>query len=95
MTSHSDDTGDLMIAQQSRPRPDGPVGARLIGEAGHYDIKMRIYVRSPSGKELPSQREVENRISDLLLDQPRLDEEGVDWDVSATSILPEETGGEP
>ena len=88
MTSHSDD--DLLTASRSRGRPDGAVSARLIGEAGHYDVHMRIYVRAPRGKDLPSRREVENRISDLLLDQPRLDEEGVDWDVSATSCLPEE-----
>jgi hypothetical protein len=74
----------------ARGRPDGAVSARLIGETGHYDVHMRIYVRSPQGKELPSRREVENRISDLLLDQPRLDEEGIDWDVSATSCLPDD-----
>jgi hypothetical protein len=75
---------------RATPRPDGAVSARLIGEAGHHDVHMRIYVRSPMGKDLPTQREVENKISDLLLAQPRLDEEGVDWDVSATSCLPEE-----
>lgn len=93
MTSHSDD--DLLTASQARGRPDGVVNAKLVGEAGHYDVHMRIYVRAPMGKEMPSRREVENRISDLLLDQPRLDEEGVDWDVSATSLLPEDIGGEP
>jgi hypothetical protein len=86
--------GDLAIAQQSKTRPDGPIGTRHIGETGHIDVRMRIYVRSPTGRDLPGQREVENKISDMLLAQPRLDE-GVDWDVSATSLLPEgddETG---
>lgn len=78
--SHSEDN------QQSRVQP---LGARFIGDAGHHDIKMRIYVRSAMGKELPDQREVENKISDLLLALPRLDE-GVDWDVSSTSCLSEE-----
>jgi hypothetical protein len=69
-------------------RPDGPVGARHVGDTGHYDIKIRVYVRSGAGKELPEQRQVENKISDLLLAMPRLDE-GAEWDVSATS-LPED-----
>jgi hypothetical protein len=51
-----------------------------------HTIIMRIYVRSAVGKRLPTRREVENKVSDLLLGMPRLDEDGVDWDVSATSI---------
>jgi hypothetical protein len=73
-----------------RTRDDGPVGARHVGDAGHHDIKIRVYVRSPMGKPLPSQRQVENKISDLLLAMPRLDDDPQpDWDVSATSIPPE------
>lgn len=68
-----------------KTRSDGPVGARHIGNTGYYDITMRVYVRSAMGKELPDQRQVENKISDLLLDMPRLDE-GAEWDVSSTSL---------
>lgn len=68
-----------------KTRPDGSVGARFVGDAGHYDITLRVYVRSLLGKDLPDQRTVENKISDLLLALPRLDE-GAEWDVSATSL---------
>lgn len=51
-----------------------------------HDITIRVYVRAKRGK-LPTKREVENKISDLLLAQPRLDD-GADWDVSATSLPP-------
>jgi len=84
MTSHSDD--DLLTASRATARPDGPISATSIGETGHHDILLRVYVRSQKGEELPSKREVENKISNLLLAMPRLDEEGVAWDVSATSI---------
>jgi hypothetical protein len=67
-----------------KTRPDGTISARYVGDAGHYDIRMRIYVRAPMGKSIPSQQEVENKISDLLLSMPRLDA-GAAWDVSATA----------
>lgn len=57
-----------------------------------YDITMRVYVRAPEGRELPTQRSVEDMISSLLLAMPRL-EEGAPWDVSATSLP--ETGARP
>jgi hypothetical protein len=68
-----------------KTRPDGDVPARYVGDAGHYDICIRVYVRAPMGENIPSQRVVENRISDLLLAMPRLDE-GAKWDVSATAL---------
>jgi hypothetical protein len=73
---------------------DRPVGARYVGDAGHYDIRLRIYVRSAKGETLPSKRDVENKISDLLLAQKRLDD-GAKWDVSATSIPDEDDAKEP
>jgi hypothetical protein len=73
------------VESSIKTRPDGPIGARFVGDAGHYDIKMRVYVRSAMSKELPDQRQVENKISDLLLAMPRLDE-GAEWDVSSTSL---------
>lgn len=55
-------------------------------EVDGYDITIRVYVRAKPGK-LPTKRDVENKISELLLAQPRLDD-GADWDVSATSLPP-------
>jgi hypothetical protein len=68
-----------------KTRPDGDIPARYLGDAGHYDICMRVYVRAPMGANIPSQQTVENKISDLLLAMPRLDK-GAPWDVSATSL---------
>jgi hypothetical protein len=68
-----------------KARPDGNIPARYLGDSGHYDICLRVYVRASMGKDIPSQRMVENKISDLLLAMPRLDE-GAEWDVSATSL---------
>ena len=68
-----------------RTRSDGSIPASIVGDAGHYDIVLRVYWRSQRGKDGPNQRDVENRISDLLLAMPRLDT-GADWDVSATSL---------
>lgn len=68
-----------------KTRPDVPVGARYVGDAGHHDIHLRVYVRSAMGKDLPDQQQVEDRVSELLLAMPRLDE-GADWDVSATML---------
>ena len=48
-------------------------------------VTMDVYVRSWDKKELPTQEEVENVISNYLLGMPRKDK-GVVWDVSATSI---------
>lgn len=52
---------------------------------GHYDITMRVYVRTAPEGKLPDQRTVENTISSLLLGLPRLDS-GAFWDVSGTSL---------
>ena len=68
-----------------KTRPDGLIPTAIVGETHHYDILMRVYVRSYRGLVLPDKRAVENRISDLLLSMPRLDT-GTEWDVSATSL---------
>lgn len=68
-----------------KTRADGSIPASIVGDAGHYDIRIRVYVRSYRGEDLPSRRDVENRIADLLLAMPRLDT-GAKWDVSATSL---------
>lgn len=52
-----------------------------------YRIEMNVFVRSVENATLPSQRDVENRISSLLLNMPRLCK-GVGWDVSGTSLPP-------
>jgi hypothetical protein len=70
---------------ENRKERAEPLGARFIGDMGEVMVLMRIYTRSAMGKPLPTRREVENKISNLLLAEPRLDE-GVDWDVAATSI---------
>jgi hypothetical protein len=50
-------------------------------------ISLNVYVRAREGMELPSQRDVENTISTLLLGMPRLDDPSrPGWDVSSTSI---------
>jgi len=54
----------------------------------HYDIHIRVYITARAHDYIPTQREAENRIADLLLAMPRL-EEGADWHVHATS-LPEQ-----
>ena len=50
-----------------------------------YNVRMLVYVRHACPDTPPSRRDIENKISNLLLAMPRLDE-GASWDVAATSI---------
>jgi len=75
---------DLSEERNFRSRKD-PIGGRFLGGTADYTITMKVYVRSAIGQEVPDQRTVENKITSLLLAQPRLDE-GAFWDVAATSI---------
>jgi hypothetical protein len=78
-------SGDINGEVMTRREREKPVGARFVGDTGEMTVIMKIYTRSAIGKLLPTRREVEDKISNLLLAEPRLDE-GVDWDVHATSI---------
>ena len=52
-----------------------------------YYIQMKVFVRSAENTNLPCQRDVEDEISNLLLQMPGLDD-GADRDVSGTSLPP-------
>jgi hypothetical protein len=58
-------------------------------ECAIHDIKIRVYTRAPEGKNPPSKQDVENKICDLILAMPRIDN-GSEWDVIATSLLPDD-----
>lgn len=55
-------------------------------KARSYDISIRVYLRAAEDADLPDKKEVEDCISTVLLDMPRLGERGVVWDVLATSL---------
>lgn len=58
-----------------------------------YPIMMNVYVRAKDIHHLPTIRQVEDKISNLLLALPREGEEGYEgWDVSGTCLPPQPVG---
>lgn len=64
-----------------------PIPARFVGDANSHTVILKIAVRAGMGQDLPTKRELENKIASDLLHMKRLDE-GAAWDV-ASVIIPD------